>query len=140
MGLANQSSQQAFPASVSDLYETAIIVLPRLGFELVSADPHIWRIRAKASLSALSWGENIALSFAATGDEARQREMRRTAWKLPEEPAPAPARGPKRVAGYNYHGAPIDEFEDGTYVLHLGRGPQRFATKDDLNDFLRRNF
>jgi hypothetical protein len=49
---------------------------------------------------------------------------------------PEPVKGPRRVAGYNFKGLPIDEFEDGTYTLHDRDGPRDFTDKQSLNAHL----
>jgi hypothetical protein len=54
-------------------------------------------------------------------------------------PKPAAIRPPgrQRIKGYNFRGIPIDEFDDGTYQLHLDTGAREFSSREALDAFLR---
>lgn len=59
-----------YPYAYRTVFDSVCAVLPRLGYQIVSADPATGVIQAGAGMSVLSWGENILVRIGsgAAGD------------------------------------------------------------------------
>ena len=61
MGISDHKSQQKFPFSYERVFQGLLIILKPEGFNVQNHDIVIGRITASASMSAVSWGEYVAI-------------------------------------------------------------------------------